>query len=49
MANNKSVETHDIHLGLAEKLTYEIAERLNMVCNSSARSVSVPKESKLKI
>lgn len=48
MANNKSVETHDIHLGLAEKLTY-FAERLNMVCNSSARSVSVPKESKLKI
>lgn len=49
MANNKSVETHDIHPGLAEKLTYEIAERLTMVCNSLSKSASVPKECKLKI
>lgn len=48
MANNKSVETH-IHLGLAEKLTYEIAERLTMICKFLAKSVSVPKECKLKM
>lgn len=42
MANNKSEETH-IRLGLAEKLTCEIADGLTMICNLLAKSVSVPK------
>ena len=45
--NNKSVGTHDIHPGVPEKLSYEIAEILTMVCNLLPKSVSVPKECKL--
>jgi len=48
MTNNyKPVGTCDNHQGVTEKLFYEIAEILTMVCNLLPKLVSVPKECNL--